>query len=68
MDEPGLLSRKFGSRRDGMQEVIEVWDVRAPGCPVKPVHADTETVIERKWIPGIAESSVRLKEPEPIRS
>jgi hypothetical protein len=60
--EPGLISRRFGSRRDGRQEVIEVWDVTVPGCLVVSMDPKAKTVTRSFWIPGIAESSVRLYE------
>jgi hypothetical protein len=65
--EPGLISRRFGSRRDGRQEVIEVWDMNAPSDFLlgERIVADlaARTFTRKFWISGIAESSVRLKEP-----
>jgi hypothetical protein len=68
--EPGLISRSFGSHRDGQQEIIEVWDVTAKGClmakamlgPTLWTDSRTGLVTRKYWIAGICCDSVRLHE------
>jgi hypothetical protein len=57
--EPGLISRRLGRRIDGRQEVIEEWEPSADALAMNP---NVRIIMRAHWIPGIAESGVRLYE------
>jgi hypothetical protein len=57
--EPGLISRRFGSRRDGMREVIEVWDVTELGCSIIASKTELKTVTRKFWISNFAAADMQ---------
>jgi hypothetical protein len=62
-DEPGLIYRRLGGRRDGKVEVVEMWDVSVQRCIHHGLYNGERSVLERRvWISALCADSVRLYE------